>query len=122
MKNISGITQITINGTSYDLTDGSVKFEMATINREPVMSKSGTIYTKETPVAAKLSFSIFVPSNVDPSQFNSMTDTNIVVSEENGMVINATGFASSGNNSYDANEGTLETEWFGTKLTVTTAS
>lgn len=118
MELVSGVTSVMIDGVTYAVDDSNVKFEVATRSREAVVSKGGTIFTKETPLPAKLSFSIFVPKSVDVSTFNSKTSANIVVVMANGMSITGNSFAQSGNCEYDSNEGKLALEFFGQKLTV----
>lgn len=118
MQIISGITAVAIDGQPYATTDGAVKFEMATINREPKVSKSGAIFFAETPQPAKISFSIFVPTGVDISTFNSLTNSHIVVQTANGNTLIGSSFAASGNVAYDSNEGTVELEFFGPKIVI----
>lgn len=118
MSIVSGISAVTIDGAVYAVAEDLVKFEMAVINREPVVSKSGTIFFRETPQPAKLTFSIIVPGSVDVSTFNRLESSNIVVQLANGTVINANSFASSGNCEYDSNEGKMNLEFFGQALNV----
>lgn len=118
MQTISGISSVTIDGASYPVGDDLVKFELATINREPVMSKNGTVFTKKNPQAAKMSLSILIPGTIDPSTFQNLDSTNVVVQLANGMTVTANGFATSGNNEYDSNEGKLNLEFYGQKFNV----
>jgi hypothetical protein len=118
MSLISGISNVQIDGVVYPVGDDVVKFEMATINREPIVSKNGSIFMKETPIPAKLSFSILVPGTVDVSTFNSLTSSNVVVHLANGSILNANSFATSGNNEYDSAEGKFNLEFFGPSINV----
>ena len=113
---ISGITNLTIDGNLYAVSEDSVKFELARVNREPVMSINGDVYWKETPVPAKLSFAILIDTTVDPTTFNSKTASNIVVQAAGGVVLNANNFKSSGSNAYNLSDGKLELEFFGKQI------
>jgi hypothetical protein len=119
MDIISGITNLTINGKPYSLTDASIKVEFSTINAEPVLGKNGVVYSKRTPAAAKISFTIVVDSQVDPTIFNGAMSVKIVAQQEGGYVINANNFASSGNLEYGLGEGTVGLEFFGQKVNFT---
>jgi hypothetical protein len=118
MSIISGVSSLSIDGVLLPVAEDLVRFEMATINREPVVSKTGAIFLKETPQAAKLSFSILVPSNIDVSSYNSLRSSNVVVQLANGATLNANSFATSGANEYDSNEGKLSLEFFGARINV----
>jgi hypothetical protein len=118
MSVISGVSNVSIDGVIYPVDESLVRFEMATISREPVVSKNGRIFLKETPQAAKISFSILVPSTVDVSTFNNLRSANIVVQLGNGSVMNCNSFATSGANEYDSNEGKFSLEFFGSRINV----
>jgi hypothetical protein len=119
MQLISGITTISVDGVVLPLDETGVKVETATITRDAVVSKGGGIFMKETPVPVKITFSVLVPSSIDPTSFNSKTNSNIVLQLAPGITFNASGFASTGTNAYDAGEGKLELEFFGGRFTVT---
>ena len=119
MSTISGVSQVQIDGVQYAVSDGLAKFSMATINREPVVSKSGAIFIKETPEAAKVSFELLVPGTVDVSTFNGLKSSSVVVQLANGSTITGNSMATSGSCEYDANEGKIALEFFGQTLTVT---
>ena len=122
MDIISGVTNLTINSKPYALSDGSVKVEFATVASEAVLGKNGRVYSKRTPVAAKISFTILVDSQVDPTIFNGLTGVKIVGQQEGGYVINANDFSSSGNLEYSMGEGTLGLEFYGQQVKFTQAS
>src|SRR5580658_6240556 len=116
MSTVSGISSLQIDGVQYPVAEDLVKFSMSSINREPVVSRNGSIFLKEVPEAAKMSFSILVPGNVDVSTFNGLTASSIVVQLANGSTLNAASFATSGSCEYDSAEGKMALEFFGPSI------
>lgn len=116
MDTIVGISNLTINGVPYSVTDSSVKVEFQTIEQKIVMGKDGNPYLVRTPVPAKIAFTIVVNSLVNPTIFNGMRGVKIVAQQEGGFVLNANSFAQTGNIEYNMGEGTLSLEFSGRKV------
>ena len=119
---ISGVSFVTIDGVPVAVDESCVKIDLAPINREPIVSKNGTVFIKESPAALKMSFTILVPGGLDVSQFNGKRRANIVVQLATGTIITAPNFANSGSSEYDSGEGKFATEWFGQSVSVTTGA
>jgi Phage tail tube protein len=122
MSLVSGVSNITIDGAIYPCGDDVAKFDMSTIDRTPVMSKNGSVYMKESPVASKISFSILIDGTTDPSTFNALNNSNIVVQLATGSTLTCNGFATSGENEYDAGEGKMSLSFFGPRINVSLGS
>jgi hypothetical protein len=116
---ISGISNLTIGGVPYSLTDASVKVDFQSIEQKPVLGKDGNVYITRTPVAAKISFTIIVNSTVNPTIFNGMTGAKIVAQQEGGFVLNANQMFQTGSLEYGMGEGTLTLEFSGKQINFT---
>lgn len=114
---LTGITLFQVGEQVLSLTEDSVKFELATKERTPVMGMDGVVYYKEKPIPNKLSASVLIPNTIDPTTFNAMTNANIVVKAEGAVTLNANSFASTGNCAYSLADGKLELEFFGNVAT-----
>lgn len=104
---LTGVTNVNIDGDSYSITVDGVKFELSPAVKETVMGYDGSLFYKETPTPQTADFTILADSSIDPLQFNDLVASNVSFDFATGISIIFTGAVQTANPEYDSKEGTI---------------
>jgi fermentation-respiration switch protein FrsA (DUF1100 family) len=83
---IAGIASTTIDGTAYQL-EGSAKYSVNTVKREPMVGQDGFHGWKETPVPGSISLSLRDAGDLTVADFDQMRSVTVVLTLANGKTI-----------------------------------
>jgi hypothetical protein len=89
-QRLAGITTLTVDGTSYNVTDASVT--LGKWKREVIGSLNTAFAgTKDTLVPGQIKVTILDSSGFDAGYFNTLTNSTVVIGQANGKTITGTG-------------------------------
>ena len=112
MTILTGIRQISVNGTNID-TKPTCAVEGFTVVTEPELSQNGTLFDKESAAFCTLKLAVYVPGEVDPTGWqNSWRAVPVVVDLGNGAQLVSPSAKINGKPSVNHEDGTVDIEFY----------
>jgi hypothetical protein len=118
---LAGTASITVDGTTH-LLAGDFKYSPSSIKRETLAGMDGVHGYKETYIPGSITAAIRDSGGLTVADFNSMTNSTIVVSLANGKTLIGRNMWTVESQEVDSTEAKFDVKFEGPSLTETTAS
>jgi Phage tail tube protein len=111
LQRLAGITSCTINGISFNATEAY--FSASTINREGMVAANQPAGYRENPAFGVIRLTLYYTGSITAADFNSITSATVQVVSPNGTTIIGTNMFTTGVQTVNVIEGTVEVEFNG---------